>query len=73
MLRLPVPHHRSMQMLVLCKRRQDTLTKYQPQVQAYKTGKKGVLGLFVGEVMKLTKGKADAKKLNELILERLEA
>lgn len=51
----------------------EVLSKYQPQVEAYKKGKKGVLGLFVGEVMKLAKGKADAKKLNELILERLEA
>jgi len=49
----------------------EVLTKYQPQVEAYKKGKKGVLGLFVGEVMKLAKGKADAKKLNELILEKL--
>jgi aspartyl-tRNA(Asn)/glutamyl-tRNA(Gln) amidotransferase subunit B len=49
----------------------EVLAKYQPQVQAYKTGKKGVLGLFVGEVMKLAKGKADAKKVNELIIEKL--
>ena len=50
---------------------EEVLSKYQPQVEAYKKGKKGVLGLFVGEVMKLAKGKADAKKLNELILEKL--
>lgn len=49
----------------------EVLAKYQPQVQAYKTGKKGVLGLFVGEVMKLAKGKADAKKINDLIIEKL--
>ncbi|RZJ81676.1 MAG: Asp-tRNA(Asn)/Glu-tRNA(Gln) amidotransferase subunit GatB [Flavobacterium sp.] len=49
----------------------DVLAKYQPQVQAYKTGKKGVLGLFVGEVMKLAKGKADAKKVSDLIIEKL--
>ncbi|RZL20833.1 MAG: Asp-tRNA(Asn)/Glu-tRNA(Gln) amidotransferase GatCAB subunit B, partial [Pedobacter sp.] len=49
----------------------EVLSKYDTQVQAYKTGKKGVLGLFVGEVMKLAKGKADAKKVNELIIERL--
>ncbi|WAC40249.1 Asp-tRNA(Asn)/Glu-tRNA(Gln) amidotransferase subunit GatB [Pedobacter sp. SL55] len=52
---------------------EKVLAKYAPQVEAYKKGKKGVLGLFVGEVMKLAKGKADAKKLNELILKRLEA
>ncbi len=49
----------------------EVLAKYQPQVEAYKNGKKGVLGLFVGDVMKLAKGKADAKKVNELILEKL--
>lgn len=49
----------------------EVLNKYQPQVQAYKTGKKGVLGLFVGEVMKLAKGKADAKKISDLITEKL--
>jgi aspartyl-tRNA(Asn)/glutamyl-tRNA(Gln) amidotransferase subunit B len=49
----------------------EVLNKFPQQVEAYKKGKKGVLGLFVGEVMKLAKGKADAKKLNELILEKL--
>jgi len=49
----------------------EVLAKYPQQVEAFKKGKKGVLGLFVGDVMKLAKGKADAKKLNELILEKL--
>lgn len=49
----------------------EVLNKYPQQVEAYKKGKKGVLGLFVGDVMKLAKGKADAKKLSELILEKL--
>jgi aspartyl-tRNA(Asn)/glutamyl-tRNA(Gln) amidotransferase subunit B len=47
------------------------LEKYQPQVLAYKKGKKGVMGLFVGEVIKLAKGKADPQKVNELLQERL--
>ncbi|WP_443939101.1 Asp-tRNA(Asn)/Glu-tRNA(Gln) amidotransferase subunit GatB [Pedobacter sp. MW01-1-1] len=50
---------------------EEVLTKYPQQVEAFKKGKKGVLGLFVGDVMKLAKGKADAKKLNERILEKL--
>ncbi len=50
---------------------EEVLNKYPQQVEAYKKGKKGVLGLFVGEVMKLAKGKADAKKINESILEKL--
>ncbi len=49
----------------------EVFEEYSAQVQAYKKGKKGVLGLFVGEVMKKTKGKADAQKINKLIIEKL--
>jgi len=49
----------------------QVLEKFSHQVQAYKKGKKGVLGLFVGEVMKLAKGKADAQKVNELLQDKL--
>ena len=49
----------------------EVLAKFDAQVQAYKKGKKGVLGLFVGEVMKLAKGKADAQKINELLQDKL--
>ena len=41
------------------------------KVVAYKKGKKGLLALFVGEVMKRTKGKADPKKTNEILLDKL--
>ncbi|SDL01303.1 aspartyl/glutamyl-tRNA(Asn/Gln) amidotransferase subunit B [Pedobacter sp. ok626] len=49
----------------------EVLLKYQAQVGAYRKGKKGVLGLFVGEVMKLAKGKANPLKINELLQEKL--
>jgi aspartyl-tRNA(Asn)/glutamyl-tRNA(Gln) amidotransferase subunit B len=49
----------------------QVLEKFQPQVQAYRKGKKGVLGLFVGEIMKLAQGKADPQKINELLQEKL--
>lgn len=49
----------------------QVLYQFQPQVLAYKKGKKGVLGLFVGEVMKLAKGKADPRKVNQLLEEKL--
>jgi aspartyl-tRNA(Asn)/glutamyl-tRNA(Gln) amidotransferase subunit B len=49
----------------------EVLEKFKPQVLAYKNGKKGVLGLFVGEVMKLAKGKADPQKINRLLEEKL--
>jgi aspartyl-tRNA(Asn)/glutamyl-tRNA(Gln) amidotransferase subunit B len=41
-------------------------------VTEYKKGKKGLIGLFVGEVKKISKGKADPKITNKLLLEKLE-
>jgi aspartyl-tRNA(Asn)/glutamyl-tRNA(Gln) amidotransferase subunit B len=49
----------------------QVLEKFKPQVQAYRNGKKGVLGLFVGEIMKLSQGKADPQKINAILLEKL--
>jgi aspartyl-tRNA(Asn)/glutamyl-tRNA(Gln) amidotransferase subunit B len=43
------------------------------QVAAYKGGKEGLLGFFVGQVMKETQGKADPKVVNELLREKLKA
>jgi aspartyl-tRNA(Asn)/glutamyl-tRNA(Gln) amidotransferase subunit B len=42
------------------------------KVSEYKKGKKGLIGLFVGEVKKLSRGKADPKLTNQLLLEKLE-
>lgn len=44
---------------------------YPEKVKEYKEGKKGLLGLFMGEVMKLSKGQADPKTANELCKEAL--
>ncbi|HEU5278637.1 MAG TPA: Asp-tRNA(Asn)/Glu-tRNA(Gln) amidotransferase subunit GatB [Gaiellaceae bacterium] len=41
------------------------------QVAAYQGGKEGLLGYFVGQVMKETGGKADPKVVNELLREKL--
>jgi aspartyl-tRNA(Asn)/glutamyl-tRNA(Gln) amidotransferase subunit B len=49
----------------------EILKKYAEKVTEYKKGKKGVLSLFVGEVMKRSKGKADPKVTNEILLEKL--
>ena len=43
------------------------------QVAAYRGGKEGLLGFFVGQAMKETGGKANPKVLNELIREKLSA
>jgi aspartyl-tRNA(Asn)/glutamyl-tRNA(Gln) amidotransferase subunit B len=50
----------------------QALSKFPEKVADYKSGKIGLLGLFVGEVMKLSKGKADPKLLNQLVKETLE-
>jgi aspartyl-tRNA(Asn)/glutamyl-tRNA(Gln) amidotransferase subunit B len=41
------------------------------KVSEYRKGKKGLMGLFVGEVKKLSKGKADLKLVNEMLNEKL--
>lgn len=43
------------------------------KVQAYQKGKKGLIGLFVGEVKKLSKGKADPKIVTQLLEQKLNA
>jgi aspartyl-tRNA(Asn)/glutamyl-tRNA(Gln) amidotransferase subunit B len=43
------------------------------QVAAYRSGKEGLLGFFVGQVMKETQGKADPRTVNELLREKLSA
>jgi len=43
------------------------------QVEDYQQGKEKVFGFFVGEVMKLTKGKANPKLVNELLRKKLKS
>jgi len=50
----------------------DVLTSLPDKVEAYKKGKKGLLGLFMGEIMKRTKGKANPKEANSLLKEALD-
>ncbi|HZH64242.1 MAG TPA: Asp-tRNA(Asn)/Glu-tRNA(Gln) amidotransferase subunit GatB [Flavisolibacter sp.] len=47
------------------------LTKYAQKIIEYKRGKKGLLSLFVGEVMKLSKGKANAEEVTKKLEEKL--
>lgn len=49
----------------------QVLAKYPEKVNEYKKGKKGLLGLFVGEVMKATGGKADPKLTNQILMKEL--
>ncbi len=48
------------------------LAEFPGKVAAYQKGKKGLLGFFMGEVMKRSKGKAEPKATNALLRERLE-
>ncbi|MGB0979507.1 MAG: Asp-tRNA(Asn)/Glu-tRNA(Gln) amidotransferase GatCAB subunit B, partial [Croceimicrobium sp.] len=48
------------------------LAKYPEKVEEYKAGKKGLTGLFMGEVMKLSRGKADPKLASKLVQQSLE-
>ncbi len=43
------------------------------QVESYRGGKEGLLGFFVGQVMRETQGKADPKVVNDLLREKLSA
>ena len=52
---------------------EQVLARYPEKVAEYKKGKRGLLSLFVGEVMKQSKGKADPKVTNELLLEKLKS
>jgi len=50
----------------------DVLAKFPQKVEEYRNGKKGLIGMFMGEVMKLSKGKADPKITNILLRDQLE-
>jgi len=52
---------------------EQVLLKYADKVMEYKKGKKGLLSLFIGEVMKQSKGKADPKLTNQLLIEKLKS
>lgn len=48
------------------------LKEFPLKVEEYKSGKKGIVGMFMGELMKRSKGKADPKVANALITKKLE-
>jgi aspartyl-tRNA(Asn)/glutamyl-tRNA(Gln) amidotransferase subunit B len=50
----------------------EVLNKMPEKVMEYKKGKKGLIGLFVGEVKKVSKGKADPRLTNDILLKKLQ-
>ncbi|CAN5748895.1 Asp-tRNA(Asn)/Glu-tRNA(Gln) amidotransferase subunit GatB [soil metagenome] len=49
----------------------EVIAKMPDKVKEFKSGKKGLMGLFAGEVKKLSKGKADMQIVNKLLSEKL--
>jgi len=50
---------------------EEVLARYPDKVADYKRGKKGLLGMFMGEVMKASRGQAEPKGTQQLLEERL--
>jgi aspartyl-tRNA(Asn)/glutamyl-tRNA(Gln) amidotransferase subunit B len=50
----------------------QAIAKYPDKVVQYKSGQKGLVGLFMGEVMKLSGGKADPKSANKMVIQMLD-
>ncbi len=51
----------------------QAIEKFSDKVLEYQQGKKGLTGLFMGEVMKLSKGKVDPKMVSKQLVETLDA
>jgi len=51
----------------------NIISAHPKEVDAYKNGKTKLLGFFVGQVMKETKGKANPKLVNEIMKRQLDA
>ena len=49
----------------------DVISKNQDKVEQYKSGKEKLFGYFVGEVMKVSKGKANPQLVNEILKKKL--
>jgi aspartyl-tRNA(Asn)/glutamyl-tRNA(Gln) amidotransferase subunit B len=50
----------------------DVIAANPKQLEQYRAGKKTVIGFFVGQVMKATKGQANPQMVNELLSKKLE-
>ncbi len=50
----------------------DVLAKHPKEVEAYRGGKKKLMGFFVGQVMRATRGKANPQVVNDLFRKKLE-
>jgi aspartyl-tRNA(Asn)/glutamyl-tRNA(Gln) amidotransferase subunit B len=51
---------------------EEVIKEFPLKVEEYKNGKKGIISMFMGEVMKRSKGKADPKVATQLLTKKLE-
>ncbi|REL38314.1 Asp-tRNA(Asn)/Glu-tRNA(Gln) amidotransferase subunit GatB [Rhodohalobacter sp. SW132] len=51
----------------------DVIENNPDEVEKYRGGKKALIGFFIGQVMKQSKGKANPKQVRELVTKKLEA
>jgi len=51
----------------------EVIKEFPLKVEEYQKGKKGIVAMFMGEVMKRTKGKVDPKRASELVIKKLES
>ncbi len=49
----------------------EVIAKHSKEVERFKSGEEKLIGFFVGQVMKLTKGKANPQMVNELLRKKL--
>jgi len=49
----------------------DVVAKHHNEVERYRAGEEKLIGFFVGQVMKITKGKANPQVVNELLKKKL--
>jgi aspartyl-tRNA(Asn)/glutamyl-tRNA(Gln) amidotransferase subunit B len=50
---------------------EEVLAENEPKVKEYQNGKKGLVGMFMGQIMKKTSGKIDPQLTNKLLVEKL--
>ena len=76
--KIPLELARSMQLIqkkdedFLSQLVEEVIAAHPDKVQTYQNGKKGLLGFFMGEVMKRSRGQAEPKATNALLREKLE-
>lgn len=51
----------------------EVIREFPLKVEAYREGKKGIVAMFMGEVVKRSRGKADPRKANGMLVKKLSA